>query len=80
MVEINLLQVPSPVRQLITDAKCTNLTADSTDFWLLTSALAEFIDETGVLPLSGVLPDMTSDSARYAKLSSAFHEQVSLEF
>uniref|UniRef100_A0A914X7P2 NEDD8-activating enzyme E1 regulatory subunit n=1 Tax=Plectus sambesii TaxID=2011161 RepID=A0A914X7P2_9BILA len=71
--------VPSSVKQLIADAKCTNLTADSTDFWLLVSALAEYVDEADALPLAGVLPDMTSDSARYSKLSSAFHEQAAAD-
>uniref|UniRef100_A0A7E4VP04 NEDD8-activating enzyme E1 regulatory subunit n=1 Tax=Panagrellus redivivus TaxID=6233 RepID=A0A7E4VP04_PANRE len=41
-------------------------------FWILAGALKLFVDQNGVLPLSGQLPDMTSDSKRYAELLNVY--------
>ena len=64
------------MKTLLEDEKCRNLTEESSKFWILCNSLGEFIKENGSLPLSGTLPDMTSDSARYVQLSTAFRDQV----
>lgn len=48
----------------------------ATSFWVLAAALKEFVDQHGVLPLSGQLPDMTSDSERYHQLLSIYRTKA----
>ncbi|EGT52212.1 hypothetical protein CAEBREN_15257 [Caenorhabditis brenneri] len=46
-------------------------------FWLICEALRRFIQSNnGLLPLRGTLPDMTSDSSRYTRLATLFHEKA----
>jgi hypothetical protein len=40
----------------------------SSNFWVLSCALREFVDEHGVLPVSGTIPDMEADSEGYIAL------------
>ncbi|KAF1761726.1 hypothetical protein GCK72_009982 [Caenorhabditis remanei] len=55
--------------------------SDSTQpFWLICEALRRFVKfNNGLLPLRGTLPDMTSDSNRYTRLASVFHEKALLD-
>lgn len=55
------------VREIFLDDKINSVTEKST-FWLLAIALARFYDATGVLPLSGKLPDMTATTEFYVSL------------
>ncbi|GMT18224.1 hypothetical protein PFISCL1PPCAC_9521 [Pristionchus fissidentatus] len=74
-------QMPSSVRAILADAKCGEgeeaTAARGTDpFWIMCTALRRFVDRHGVLPLSGQLPDMASDSASYARLATVYHEKA----
>ena len=70
--------VPSAVKTILDDPKCTNLTDDSSNFWLLANGLRKFVenDENQLLPLRGSLPDMFSDSERYIKLQNIYHDKA----
>ncbi|ODQ79646.1 hypothetical protein BABINDRAFT_162022 [Babjeviella inositovora NRRL Y-12698] len=48
-------------------------------FWVLVSALRLFQKEAGTLPLSGVLPDMASDTASYVRLQDIYRAKARLD-
>lgn len=52
-------------------------------FWVLAAALRLFIERTGelrLMPISSQLPDMTSDSKRYAQLLGVYRSNFSSIF
>ena len=50
--------------------------ASSSSFWILAHALREFVGSEGRLPVSGVVPDMFSDSERFIKLQNIYKEKA----
>lgn len=60
--------IPSPVLDILKDPKCLDA-KEKTAFWLLSYGLRRFVERHEVLPLSGSLPDMTSDTQRYERLA-----------
>ena len=72
-------RVPESTKQILDDAKCLSLNNDSEDFWIIARSLKDFIDQHGVLPLKGSLPDMFSDSERYIKLLNIYHSKSALD-
>ncbi|KAG7834380.1 hypothetical protein KL943_002764 [Ogataea angusta] len=44
----------------------------ASSFWVLVEALKQFYEKHGVLPLSGSLPDMASNTEKYLKLQSIY--------
>ncbi|KAF9968073.1 NEDD8-activating enzyme E1 regulatory subunit [Mortierella alpina] len=68
--------VPSSIKELFADAKCVNLTSESANFWILTRAVKDFVDNTeksgGLLPLSGTIPDMKAQTDSYVTLQSIY--------
>lgn len=69
--------IPSDVKQVLDDpAAHSSLTHESADFWFLTRAVCEFVKERGLLPVSGSLPDMKSDTSRYIALQRAYREKA----
>ena len=70
------------VKEILGDA-CTDVRRDSSSFWIIAAALKKFLDSTGVLPLSGAIPDMTATTECASHLSLLSYrllfEQVLLE-
>lgn len=66
--------VPDEIEAVMNDAACTNLSASSSNFWILVRALREFVaaSPTHSLPLSGSIPDMKATSAAYIKLQNTY--------
>ena len=46
------------------------------NFWILVHALKEFVCKEGRLPVSGVIPDMFSDSERFIKLQNIYRDKA----
>lgn len=69
----NSLQIGGSVKAIFASPQCQTSTQP---FWLICEALRRFIQSNGLLPLRGTLPDMTSDSARYTRLATLFHEKA----
>ncbi|VDM70944.1 unnamed protein product [Strongylus vulgaris] len=69
-------EVPRRVSEILMDHKCDDTSKCAQPFWIICAALRRFVDAHGVLPLSGILPDMTSDSKRYSHLASIFREKA----
>ena len=69
--------VPQNVQNLFEHEACLNISAESPDFWIIVRAIKQYVvseEGKGCLPLSGTIPDMTSDSERYIKLQSLYQE------
>ena len=45
-------------------------------FWILVKALKAFVTQTGVLPLTGALPDMTSSTGNYLALKKIYQSKA----
>ncbi|RCN45418.1 ThiF family protein [Ancylostoma caninum] len=69
-------EVPRRVADILADPNCDETSRCVQPFWLICAGLRRFVNEHGVLPLTGTLPDMTSDSKRYSHLASIFHEKA----
>jgi amyloid beta precursor protein binding protein 1 len=57
------------------NAKSSNLNNKSSIFWILINALNQFYNEFGLLPLSGSLPDMESNTTIYIKLQKLYADK-----
>lgn len=65
--------IPEEVRQVLTRAKEMTITIDTCDFWLLARSLADFVDQNqGLLPITGVVPDMTALTDIYVALQQIY--------
>ncbi|ETN68263.1 ThiF family protein, partial [Necator americanus] len=63
-------EVPRHVAEILADPNVEDTSRCVQPFWLICAGLKRFVNEHGVLPLSGVLPDMTSDSKRSVVMKS----------
>jgi len=71
------VKVPDEVQNILDDNKAKNLTKESTHFWILASALSEFVKNNGnALPLSGAIPDMTALTQYYIDLQNVYNTQA----
>lgn len=76
-----LTSVPQEITQVFEDPRCTNITLDSTDFWILARAVRDFVKKEGKgnLPLRGSLPDMISSSDMYVQLQRVYLTRASID-
>jgi amyloid beta precursor protein binding protein 1 len=63
------------VRAVLADPKIKD-SNEKSHYWLLSSALARFVEKEGALPLSGKLPDMTSTTDFYITLQNIYQEKA----
>lgn len=71
--------VPVEITNIVNDEKTSSLTQDSPDFWILASALKEFIqlpESNGALPVTGVLPDMVADTIGFVKMQQIYRDKA----
>eukprot|EP00455_Lapot_gusevi_P037522 TRINITY_DN4203_c0_g1_i1.p1 TRINITY_DN4203_c0_g1~~TRINITY_DN4203_c0_g1_i1.p1 ORF type:complete len:572 (-),score=221.32 TRINITY_DN4203_c0_g1_i1:42-1688(-) len=70
-------RIPSELKDVFNDEKCTNLNAQSSDFWILARAVKDFMaaEGRGCLPVSPEIPDMHADSQSYVQLKRIFYEK-----
>ena len=70
-------KIPSVVQEILDSPLCTSISPESSNFWLLTRALREFVvnDGHGRLPVRGSIPDMTSSSDMYIDLCRVYQGQ-----
>ena len=71
-------RIPSAVQSILEATSCTCITPESGDFWLLARALREFVacEGSGLLPLRGSIPDMTSSSDMYVELQRVYQTKA----
>lgn len=72
-------RVPSEVSALFKDSCAVNITASSTDFWIIVRAIGDFVanEGNGLLPLMGSIPDMHATSEGFAALQELYHSKAS---
>lgn len=60
------------VEEIFNDSCCKNLEKSSKPFWIMTRAVKDFVanEGNGWLPLPGVIPDMTAETAFYINLQN----------
>lgn len=75
--------VPKGILSILEDPKANNLDKNSDDFWIFVSALKEFISlpsSKNSLPVTGVLPDMISDTSGFVKMQQIYREKAKKDF
>ncbi|ODV88991.1 hypothetical protein CANCADRAFT_3631 [Tortispora caseinolytica NRRL Y-17796] len=65
-------EIPSAVESILSESATMPISSLTPKFWILAKALSVFADKHGVLPLSGVLPDMKADSQQYIALQNIY--------
>ena len=79
--KVVLTSVPQNVVQIFEDPRCSNITPDSTDFWILARAVRDFVQNegNGNLPLRGSLPDMISSSDMYVQIQRVYLTRANID-
>jgi len=74
-------RIRDEVQDTLRDSKCDEMTKSSPHFWIMARALREFCNEnSGLLPLPGTLPDMTSTTTRFVELQNCFSQKAKEDF
>lgn len=68
--------IPVNVQEILDHSSCLNVTADTSNYWLLCAALREYIANEGSLPLRGSIPDMISSSKYYIDLQRVYQKKA----
>ena len=68
--------IPRSTKLIIDDSKAENISSNSSNFWIMAHALRDFVNRENRLPVSGVVPDMFSDSERFIKLQNIYKEKA----
>lgn len=73
--------LPVKIQELLYSSAATNLTKESSSFWIMCAALRAFIEAEGKgkLPIRGVLPDMTASTEYYIKLQNIYRAQAAMD-
>ena len=71
--------IPSSTRDIIDDPQAENVSSQSSSFWILAHALRDFVQKEERLPVSGVVPDMFSDSERFIKLQNIYKDKANAD-
>lgn len=67
--------LPGNIAALFEDTSC-NISATSSSFWLTAAAVKQFYNVRGVLPVSGVLEDMTADTQTFIALQNLYQNKA----
>ena len=67
--------IPFEIQEILDDEKANSSDYHS-KFWSLVSALKQFVDENGWLPVSGKIPDMVSTSDFYITLQRIYQKKA----
>ncbi|KAJ3592858.1 hypothetical protein NHX12_005196 [Muraenolepis orangiensis] len=75
---LNPTKVPSSVEDMFNSELCTNITSQSSSFWVMLRAVKEFVrhEGQGCLPARGTIPDMIADSQRFISLQNVYREKA----
>ncbi|KAH3760400.1 NEDD8-activating enzyme E1 regulatory subunit [Pelomyxa schiedti] len=68
--------IPSDVRQIFADPKCSPTSSEVSEFWIVSKALKEFVDSEGTLPLIGSVPDLTTTTDHFVTLQKLYQEKA----
>ncbi|KAJ2449485.1 hypothetical protein EV183_004875 [Coemansia sp. RSA 2336] len=71
--------IPDEVKAILDDAAAKTINAQTSNFWLLVSALRRYLESEhsqGMLPHSGAIPDMKADTASYVSLQRIYKQKA----
>lgn len=73
--------LPVKIQELLYSNAASNLTKESSSFWIMCAALRGFVEAEGKgkLPVKGVLPDMTASTDHYVKLQNIYRSQATMD-
>lgn len=71
--------IPSNLQDIFNNLKIKGDPSSLNNFWLLCRALKLFYEEEGILPLSGVIPDMESDTDQYITLKKLYENKFNAD-
>ncbi|XP_018015689.1 NEDD8-activating enzyme E1 regulatory subunit [Hyalella azteca] len=71
-------RIPSSLEELFALLP-SPITPATPPFWLVLAGLQTFLEENKRLPVTGVVPDMTADSASYIEMQNIYREQAALD-
>jgi amyloid beta precursor protein binding protein 1 len=80
---LKALNPPAPtstVREIFTGTEAKDLSATSSPFWVIASAIQQFYASHGELPLPGAVPDMKAQSADYIQLQNIYKNKARADF
>ena len=71
-VSIVPTKISSEVSNILKEASSITPCPSTKSFWLMAKSLQEFANnnESSLLPVSGIIPDMTADSEKYIKIQN----------
>ncbi|KAM8947650.1 NEDD8-activating enzyme E1 regulatory subunit [Pelodytes ibericus] len=75
---LNVTKISSNIEEIFNDERCTNITPQSSSFWVMARAVKEFmaVEGSGYLPLRGTIPDMIANSDKFIKLQNVYREKA----
>lgn len=73
-------ELPYEATQVLNDQKSSAADAMSPLFWRCARAVKQFSISNGVLPVTGMFPDMTSESSTYMKLQGIYKEKATRDY
>ncbi|KAJ3125154.1 NEDD8-activating enzyme E1 regulatory subunit [Physocladia obscura] len=68
--------IPLNISAILKESKSKIIAADTPSFWIIARAVANFVDETGYLPLAGIVPDMKADTESFVKLQTIYRDRA----
>ncbi|ORX59339.1 NEDD8-activating enzyme E1 regulatory subunit-like protein [Piromyces finnis] len=72
--------IPSQLKEMFCDIKCSNINENSSNFWIIINAFADFAERHNCLPHSGIIPDMKSDTEKYVELQNIYRKKFQEDF
>ncbi|KTW28465.1 hypothetical protein T552_01726 [Pneumocystis carinii B80] len=74
--------IPDEIQSILKDEKSVNISSESSEFWILCHAISNYVsaEGKGLLPLSGAIPDMKSDSESYIKLQNVYRQKAQEDY
>lgn len=71
-------RVNSHLQEIFNENSCLKLDKSSPAFWIMTRAVKDFVENegNGLLPLPGILPDMTAETSLYINLQNVYRAKA----
>lgn len=71
----NSTELTNDLKEIFNNSQTNELNKSSSIFWIMCNSLKSFYENFNLLPITGILPDMESDSLEYMKLKNIYTEK-----
>ena len=72
--------LPESSLEILEDPKSINADENSEDYWICAKSVKEFINNNGIPPLTGLFPDMTSDTKSYISMQELYKAKAEKDY